>query len=160
LFEALRDGYADDYSPTTNTEQELVERLAAYSWRLRRIPLFEAAYMQCFEKRTRAEDDYSTVFDDEDDEVSDSRTTHSMALWLSRSDEFHNALAKLSRYEAFLLNAFNRTLQQLLFLRSQHQLGNQLAPSDLIEGTTSEDSASSRPASEASAVEEKSRPAY
>jgi hypothetical protein len=56
-FEALRDGYADDYSPATNTEQELVERLAAYSWRLRRIPLFEAAYMQCFEKQMRDKDE-------------------------------------------------------------------------------------------------------
>ena len=144
-FEALRDGYADDYSPATNTEQELVERLAAYSWRLRRIPLFEAAYMQCFEKQMRDKDDEDRMFDplaslndDEDDEVSDSYTTQSMAIWLSRSEEFHNALAKLSRYEAFLLNAFNRTLQQLLFLRSQRQL----PPSDLIEGSVSDDSES------------------
>lgn len=138
-FEALRDGYADDYSPATNTEQELVERLAAYSWRLRRIPVFEAAYMECFEKRTRA-DDYGAVgqiFDEEDDEVSDSCTTQSMAIWLSASDDFHNVLGKLSRYEAFLLNAFNRTLQQLLFLRSQRQPGNKLPPPDLIEGSTS-----------------------
>jgi hypothetical protein len=97
-FDALRDGYVDDYSPNTNTERELVERLAAYSWRLRRIPLFEAAYLRCFAKRMRDERDRDRLFrplsgpiDDEDDEGSDSYTTQRMALWLSSSEEFHNA---------------------------------------------------------------------
>ena len=44
-----------------------------------------------------------------------------MARWLSKSDQFHNALAKLSRYETALLNSFNRHLQQLMALIAMRQ---------------------------------------
>jgi hypothetical protein len=143
-FEALRANFERDFQSETDFERELVERIASYTWRLRRIPVFEAAYMQFFERQARDDDPFSNIdVDDDDDGNAERPTVAKMASWLSRNDDFHNALAKLSRYEAFLLNAFNRTLQQLLFLRSQRQADNQLPPPNLIEGSTSDESASS-----------------
>ena len=133
-FEALRANLERDFQPETDFERELVERIASYTWRLRRIPVFEAAYMKFFERQARHSDPFSDIDDDDDGDGNwDRPTVAKMASWLSRNDDFHNALAKLSRYEAFLLNAFNRTLQQLLFLRSARpQRGELRSPN--VEG--------------------------
>jgi hypothetical protein len=42
-FEDIRSGFEKDFVPRSSLERELVERLAGLSWRLRRIPVFEAA---------------------------------------------------------------------------------------------------------------------
>jgi len=39
-------GLEADFKPATTIETELVERLAGLLWRLRRVPVFEAALMQ------------------------------------------------------------------------------------------------------------------
>ena len=41
-YDARRRGFFDEYQPATPTESQLVEELAATSWRLNRIPLLEA----------------------------------------------------------------------------------------------------------------------
>jgi len=41
-FETHRRAFLDEYQPATPTETQLVEELSDTSWRLRRIPLFEA----------------------------------------------------------------------------------------------------------------------
>jgi hypothetical protein len=42
-FEALRTELVEEYEPQSPLEIELVERIAGILWRLRRVPLFEAA---------------------------------------------------------------------------------------------------------------------
>jgi hypothetical protein len=87
---------------------ELVERLAATAWRLRRIPAFEATLIE--ERRAEAvERKPGRVH--EDDETT--------GLALIRDSQNQDTLGKLSRYEAALLNVFNRTLQQLMFLQDR-----------------------------------------
>jgi hypothetical protein len=44
-FDQLREGLNADFEPQTTIERELVERLAGLLWRLRRVPVFEAALM-------------------------------------------------------------------------------------------------------------------
>ena len=143
-FEALRANFERDFQAETDFERELVERIASYTWRLRRIPVFEAAYMRFFERQAHDADPFSDIDNDDDDGNGDRPTVAKMASWLGRNDDFHNALAKLSRYEAFLSNAFNRTLQQLLFLRSARpQRGKQLPSPNIVEGRASDDDTSS-----------------
>ena len=54
-FEALRENLEQDFQPETYLERELVQQLAIYILRLRRIPVFEAAYIQFFECAAREE---------------------------------------------------------------------------------------------------------
>src|SRR5918999_1903169 len=44
-FDALRDRFTREFQPVGPMEQFLVERLAGLAWRLRRVPLFEAALL-------------------------------------------------------------------------------------------------------------------
>ena len=125
-FEALRANFERDFQPETHLECELVERLVAHAWRLRRIPVFEAAFIQGLESRLRKKQKQKRMYniglaDEEDEEEATEGTSAiaKLAFELRESEDFQNALAKLLRYEAFLMNAFNRTLQQLLFLQSE-----------------------------------------
>jgi hypothetical protein len=84
---------------------ELVERLAVTTWRLRRIPAFEAALI---EARRAEATRYSLDADEE--------TT---GLALICDSQRQDTLGKLSRYEAALLNVFNRTLHQLMLIQDR-----------------------------------------
>ena len=54
-FEELRAGFEEDFQPETAVQYFLVERLAADAFRLLRIPVFEAAYIDfCYEEGVRA----------------------------------------------------------------------------------------------------------
>ena len=85
-FEALRAELWHEFQPTVGLESVVLDRLASYAWRLRRIPRLE--------KR---------------------------CLGNPITIDFGNApfINTLSRYETALLNAFHRTLQQLLALRDR-----------------------------------------
>jgi hypothetical protein len=128
-FEELRARLEREFQPETAIECLLVDRLAADAWRLLRIPVFEAAYMEFAYKRVRAQDrrdrmlksSFGRFADEEDDDESATPTLKKMAAWLSSSEQFHNALARLSRYETMLMNSFNRNLQQLMALAEMHQ---------------------------------------
>ena len=67
-FEALRANFERDFQSETDFERELVERIASYTWRLRRIPVFEAAYMKFSERQARDYYPFSNldVYDDDD----------------------------------------------------------------------------------------------
>src|SRR5262245_6755641 len=45
-FDMLRAELQDEHNPRPGIESELVERLAALMWRMRRIPVFEAALIE------------------------------------------------------------------------------------------------------------------
>lgn len=45
-FERLLDGLIEEYAPRTILEQQLTEHLASHLWRLKRIPVFEAAIIE------------------------------------------------------------------------------------------------------------------
>ena len=67
--------------------------------------------------------------EEEEEEPSErTLTIAKLAFRLREREDFQDAIAKLSRYEAFLMNAFNRTLQQLLFLQSGRQMPNKRLP--------------------------------
>jgi hypothetical protein len=57
-YQASRQQLIDDLQPNGSCEVELVERLAATFWRLRRIPRFEAILMAWFENDALYDDAY------------------------------------------------------------------------------------------------------
>ena len=95
-FDALRADLWTQFQPEVGLESILVDRLAGYAWRLRRIPAFEAALLN-------------------------DQSPHPGRQELSLDLSGANMLTILSRYEAALLNAFNRTLQQLIVLRDRRR---------------------------------------
>ena len=113
-FDMLRAELEEEYNPRPGIESELVERLAVLMWRMRRIPIFEAALIEvrregiAFEKRR-----YPDPFKDEERKETPYENT---AIAFQNSQQ---TLGTLFRYEAALMNAFNRTLQQLLFLQDR-----------------------------------------
>lgn len=136
-FEELRAGFEEDFQPKTAVEGFLVERLAADAFRLMRISVFEAAYINFWYEEARASEHNPLLGDplrfrpkDNDDGASGKPTVWKIARWLSNSDQFHSALAKLSRYETALLNSFNRHLQQLKVLMEMRQ--TQLSDDSLL----------------------------
>ena len=45
-FDLLRAQLEDDHNPRPGIERELVERMAVIMWRIRRVPVFEAALIE------------------------------------------------------------------------------------------------------------------
>ena len=109
-FDLVRAEFEAQFKPQHALQFELVERVAVTAWRLRRIPAFEAALIEA--RRAEAIRRELEIGADEDEE----ETT---GLALICDSESQDTLGKLSRYEAGLLNVFNRTLQQLLFLQDR-----------------------------------------
>jgi hypothetical protein len=114
-FESLRAQIWEEYQPAAGIERVLVDRLAGQAWRLRRIPVFEAALIKL--RRAQAEEDRESAF------LGPFRPGRNigLALALIRDSRLNDTLGKLSRYEATLMNAFHRTLQQLLFLQDRRR---------------------------------------
>ena len=119
-FEALRAQLEAEFNPRPGLESDLVERLAGYIWRMRRIPVFEAAIVALGAERAvsrkRQGKDYDACWDAELKVV----PFENIALGLIQNQ---GTLQNLSRYETSLLNAYDRTLHQLLVLqeRRAHQ---------------------------------------
>jgi hypothetical protein len=88
-------------------ERELVERLAGIMWRLRRVPAFEAAILEA----RCAEVDYYLC--------SWAQDTPTIGRALIQDGKHYDAIGKLARHEAALMNQFTRTVQLLNFLQSQ-----------------------------------------
>ena len=87
-FEALRAELWGEYQPASGLESVLMDRLAGYAWRLRRVPRLEAHHLRA-----------------------------------GRFDFTSGPLLSLlTRYEAAVLNGFNRTLEQLLVLQERRRL--------------------------------------
>jgi hypothetical protein len=100
-FDSLRAELGEEHNPRSAVESELVERLAVLMWRMRRVPIFEAALIE-FRR--------SGLIGNKD-------TTESLARALIHDSG--DMLRKCLRYEAALMNAFNRALQQLVFLQDR-----------------------------------------
>jgi hypothetical protein len=116
-FDMLRAELEEEHNPRPGIESELVERLAVLMWRMRRIPIFEAALIEVRRERVASDKRMASMilspFKDEERKETPYENT---ALAFQSSQQ---TLGTLFRYEAALMNAFNRTLQQLLFLQDR-----------------------------------------
>ena len=114
-FDMLRAELEEEYNPRPGIERELVERIAVLMWRMRRIPIFEAAVIEvCREGVASEKRRYPDPL--EDKERREYMPYENLVIAFQNSQ---GTLGTLFRYEAGLMNAFNRTLQQLLFLQDR-----------------------------------------
>jgi hypothetical protein len=130
LFDAVHDRFRREFQPVGPMEDFLVERLAGLAWRLRRVPLFEAALLAWIAHR-QAEthgptgillgdvflsSEACSLAVTQDETTVDSRQAHERRLTgrmlqavLSKDD----LLSKLGRYEGLLMKQVERTLAEL-----------------------------------------------
>jgi hypothetical protein len=113
-FEALRAQLLEEYNPRPGIESELVERLASLMWRMRRIPKFEAALIE--NRRDSLLAERRRFPNPINDETTKRTPDKDIAVAFQNS---RDTLGTLFRYEAALMNASNRTLQQLLVLQDR-----------------------------------------
>jgi hypothetical protein len=134
-FEALRAELIEEYDPQSHLEIELVERLSGILWRLRRVPLFEAAIVDArhaWLERWQLNRIYGSSEDgddddeqnregetEEDEEVSDWKASVHLGQALVNDATSGDALGKLARHETMLMNAANKTLQAILVLQEK-----------------------------------------
>lgn len=123
-FEALRAALMQQYDPRGAAQCELVEYLAGLYWRLRRVPLFEAAIFaarheqvatEFQEERARLhrlenEGESEDEEDDEPEEMSEAEWLVRVGRVLIKDGVWNDALGKLARHETTLLNALRKTL--------------------------------------------------
>ena len=140
-FEELRDELMTEHDPQSALECELVERLAVITWRQRRVPVFEAAILQAcqaeaaplvvviegFGRPDEMEDRQNEATEDRQSEATktaESAQKRAIKLGkglIGKGAAGSDALGKLARYEAFLMNAFAKTLQMLLLLQDNRR---------------------------------------
>ena len=115
-FDMLRAELEEEYNPRPGIESELVERLAVLMWRMRRIPIFEAALIELGREQVASDKRRYLISDPfKDDERKETPYENTVIAFQNSQ----NTLGTLFRYEAALMNAFNRTLQQLVFLQDR-----------------------------------------
>lgn len=111
LFVELLQALRDQFQPYSRMGEELVERLAGTMWRLRRIPVFEAALLDCIPP-----DQKQSLFDGTS-EVHRSRMVSRIGLLKIMIPA--DAYAKLDRHEAHLARQVERILEQLRQLEKE-----------------------------------------
>ena len=118
-FEQLRAELMEEHDPQSALECELVERLAGILWRLRRVPFFEAAIMDA-RHRQAGELQMGSIYrvsaqtdDEEDEEETDWQKSVHFGYALINDASWSDALGKLARHEATLMNALTKTLHLL-----------------------------------------------
>jgi hypothetical protein len=118
----------DEHDPRSALECELVERLAGILWRLRRVPFFEAAILDARHQQVWKQKNYGRLPEPEgqekqevDEEESDWETSVDLGLALM-DGRYGDTLGKIGRHETMLMNAFTKTLHQLVLL--QHDRAN------------------------------------
>ena len=115
-FEQLRGELMEEHDPQSALECELVERLAGILWRLRRVPFFEAAIMDARHRqagelqmgsicRVSAQTD-----EEEEEEETDWQKSVHFGYALINDACWSDALGKLARHDATLMNALTKTL--------------------------------------------------
>jgi hypothetical protein len=115
-FNHLHAQLEKEFKPPPGLESDLVERLAVYIWRMRRVPVFEAALLGLGCERAASDKrKYRRLTPLRDPELKEV-PFENIAIGLIENQA---VLQNLSRYEAALLNAYNRTLQQLLVLQDR-----------------------------------------
>jgi hypothetical protein len=115
-FDALRAQLWTEFEPRLGMESVLVDRLAARAWRLRRIPVFEAALIT-LRREAHAEEKRRWGGDSEDTAEDEERCNLDTGRALIRDGG--EMLLRVSRYEASQMNAFHRDLRELLFLQDR-----------------------------------------
>jgi hypothetical protein len=160
-YQASRQQLIDDLQPNGSCEVDLVERLAATFWRLRRIPRFEAILMAWFENDALYQDAYSQ--ENENLYTHDRAASHAReradkqtaARWSVRNPDEVNVwgrvlrdaltrdgmLLKLNSYEGRLLRQSQQLLGQFFALRKARAAdfpleAKPLNADDEIEGTS------------------------
>lgn len=109
-FVSLRDKLMAEFRPCTALEHELTEQIASVLWRLRRVPIFEAALMDRLEARESEKGSFLAV----------RRSTPianqaSLRLGLTAMAFLNTGFSdKLSRYETSLQRQFSSLLKELL----------------------------------------------
>ena len=114
LFPATLQSFLDSWNPATEYEASLVEELASLKIRLKRCVRIETGFLDI------GIPDFSQ---------SDAHESINAALALSFAGR-EDAFTKLSRYEAGLSRAYDRTLKQLLAVRKQR-----LSPNSFFDET-------------------------
>lgn len=115
----------EEHDPQSASECELVERLAGILWRLRRVPFFEAAIIDARHDQVWHEKNFGRPPEPEgqdkaeesDEEPSDWEASVHFGRALIKDGTYSDALGKLARHEATLMNALTKTLQMLLLLQ-------------------------------------------
>ena len=148
-YQAFRQQLIDDLQPNGSCELDLVERLAATFWRLRRIPRFEAILLAMLENRAFYVDWPKVASTAR--EQADKKTA---ARWLGDPDQIkvwgsvlHDALSqrgvllKLNTYETRLFRQSQQLLAQFLVVRKSRVAdfsleANSLSADDEIRGTS------------------------
>ena len=116
-FDQLRAELTDEQDPQSALECELVERLAGILWRLRRVPFFEAAILEARHRQVSRARSLNDRVSEEPRETGSDRNASPFGLALINDAGSSDALGKLARHEATLMNAFTKTLQMLLLLQ-------------------------------------------
>jgi hypothetical protein len=112
----IRAELEEEFAPS-GMERELVERLAVQMWRMGRIPIFEAALIEV--RRAHAASNKRLARMGMSSHNVETEPPYEHTSPRPDLDSQKDTLGKLLRYEAALMNAFNRTLQQLLFLQDR-----------------------------------------
>src|SRR5208337_2654673 len=111
-YRSLRAGLSAEFRPSTKLEHELVERSASLIWRLRRIPIFEAALLASIE-----ESDLSDLFDFKASEKA--RLGETVKEFLNEGFSI-----KLGRYETSLQRQLLSLLKELRDLQDRRLARN------------------------------------
>ena len=113
-FERLRTELTAEHDPQSTLECELVEHLAGILWRLRRVPhleawILDAGHAKVMDCQLPNIWHASEETEEEDEEQSDRKAKFGYALinYASLGD----ALGKLERHEASLMNGLTKTLK-------------------------------------------------
>ena len=121
-FDQLRAELMAEHDPQSALECELVERLAGILWRLRRGPFFEAAIIDARHYdagKWAMPDVYRTSAQTKEQDKQEAEWERSVHFGyaLIKDACSDDALGKLARHEASLMNALTKTLQMLLLLQ-------------------------------------------
>lgn len=112
-MEALRVRLLEEHAPQSTLAFELVERLAAILWRLRRILKWETGLIYARNAQVWEGAPAEHWKDNPEDEQFDWKNSVRYGLLLARDAARGDAFGKLSRYEASLMKALEKTLKLL-----------------------------------------------
>ena len=124
-FDEVRTAFMEKYDPQSPLECELVERVAAICWRLRRVPVFEAAIIDARQaqldhdaRRANFGMPYRTPQEFDAEEMPDVEWSVYLGASLIQDSTYGDVLGKLSRYDAALVKSLEKTLLLLQENRS------------------------------------------
>ena len=101
-FERLRAELMEEHDPQSALVCELVQQLAGILWCLRRVPLFEAAILEARRGEVKL---FSLSYHGSE------TTSIRLGQALIKDAAFSDALGKLARHQATLMNALTKTLR-------------------------------------------------